>query len=102
MKMIHVHLIWKGFFGWLNPCFHPIPTGGFLQAQWQRVSGGDEKFTFAVRSSATAEDLPDASFAGQQETFLNVMGYEDHGRGVDGGMVGGRWVFFGGVWISCV
>ena len=61
------------------------------QAQWQRVSGGDEKFTFAVRSSATAEDLPDASFAGQQETFLNVMGYEDHGRGVDGGMVGGRW-----------
>eukprot|EP00434_Breviolum_minutum_P008310 symbB.v1.2.007331.t2/scaffold412.1/size211423/2 len=48
-----------------------------LKAQWQRVSGGDEKFTFAVRSSATAEDLPDASFAGQQETFLNVMGYED-------------------------
>eukprot|EP00438_Fugacium_kawagutii_P013710 Skav202233 [mRNA] locus=scaffold2988:159524:178392:+ [translate_table: standard] len=47
-----------------------------LEAQWQRVSGGDEKFTFAVRSSATAEDLPDASFAGQQETFLNVMGYE--------------------------
>lgn len=47
------------------------------QAQWQRVSGGDEKFTFAVRSSATAEDLPDASFAGQQETFLNVMGYKD-------------------------
>eukprot|EP00913_Durusdinium_trenchii_P024025 g22563.t1 len=42
-----------------------------LKAQWQRVSGGDEKFTFAVRSSATAEDLPDASFAGQQETFLN-------------------------------
>jgi len=48
-----------------------------LKAQWQRVSGGDEKFTFAVRSSATAEDLPDASFAGQQETYLNVMGYED-------------------------
>jgi hypothetical protein len=44
-----------------------------------------------VRSSATAEDLPDASFAGQQETFLNVMGYEDHDRwmdGWDGGMVG--------------
>jgi len=48
-----------------------------LKAQWLRVSGGDEKFTFAVRSSATAEDLPDASFAGQQETYLNVMGYED-------------------------
>jgi pyruvate,water dikinase len=44
-----------------------------LKAQWLRVSGGDDKFTFAVRSSATAEDLPDASFAGQQETYLNVM-----------------------------
>ncbi len=33
--------------------------------------------TFAVRSSATAEDLPDASFAGQQETFLNVHGIDD-------------------------
>ena len=31
----------------------------------------------AVRSSATAEDLPDASFAGQQETFLNVVGIDD-------------------------
>jgi len=33
--------------------------------------------SFAVRSSATAEDLPDASFAGQQETFLNVAGIDD-------------------------
>ncbi|HRP97965.1 MAG TPA: phosphoenolpyruvate synthase, partial [Rhodocyclaceae bacterium] len=33
--------------------------------------------SFAVRSSATAEDLPDASFAGQQETFLNIHGYEN-------------------------
>jgi pyruvate,water dikinase len=48
-----------------------------LKRQWERVSGGDEKFTFAIRSSATAEDLPDASFAGQQETYLNVMGYEE-------------------------
>jgi len=48
-----------------------------LKAQWQRVSGGSDTFTFAVRSSATAEDLPDASFAGQQETYLNVMGYDD-------------------------
>ncbi len=32
--------------------------------------------SFAVRSSATAEDMPDASFAGQQETFLNVKGYD--------------------------
>ncbi len=35
-----------------------------------------ENASFAVRSSATAEDMPDASFAGQQETFLNVKGYE--------------------------
>ena len=37
----------------------------------------DGKGSFAVRSSATAEDLPDASFAGQQETFLNVVGFDD-------------------------
>ena len=37
---------------------------------------GDEA-SFAVRSSATAEDMPDASFAGQQETFLNVKGYDN-------------------------
>jgi len=48
-----------------------------LKKQWERVSGGSDTFTFAVRSSATAEDLPDASFAGQQETYLNVMGYEE-------------------------
>ncbi len=36
-----------------------------------------EEVTWAVRSSATAEDLPDASFAGQQETFLNVSGIDD-------------------------
>ncbi|MEP2650612.1 MAG: phosphoenolpyruvate synthase [Paraglaciecola sp.] len=40
----------------------------------QGESGGDA--SFAVRSSATAEDMPDASFAGQQETFLNVKGYD--------------------------
>ena len=40
-----------------------------------KSSGAD--VTFAVRSSATAEDLPDASFAGQQETFLNVHGLEN-------------------------
>ena len=37
----------------------------------------DGKGSFAVRSSATAEDLPDASFAGQQESYLNVVGIED-------------------------
>ena len=38
---------------------------------------GHNDFSVAVRSSATAEDLPDASFAGQQETFLNVKGIDD-------------------------
>jgi len=38
---------------------------------------GSEELSWAVRSSATAEDLPDASFAGQQETFLNVRGIEN-------------------------
>jgi pyruvate,water dikinase len=41
------------------------------------LSEGNAAATFAVRSSATAEDLPDASFAGQQETFLNVHGIEE-------------------------
>ncbi len=41
------------------------------------LSAGNPQASFAVRSSATAEDLPDASFAGQQETFLNVVGIED-------------------------
>ena len=38
---------------------------------------GHDRFSVAVRSSATAEDLPDASFAGQQETFLNVTGVDN-------------------------
>src|SRR5688572_29279412 len=41
------------------------------------TAGASQDVTFAVRSSATAEDLPDASFAGQQETFLNVQGVEN-------------------------
>ncbi|MDD2711905.1 MAG: phosphoenolpyruvate synthase [Simplicispira sp.] len=41
------------------------------------LSAGNPQATFAVRSSATAEDLPDASFAGQQETFLNVHGIDE-------------------------
>jgi len=44
---------------------------------WQLLQSGDESIAVAVRSSATAEDLPDASFAGQQETFLNVSGLEN-------------------------
>jgi pyruvate, water dikinase len=44
---------------------------------YDRLSGeGEESLDVAVRSSATAEDLPDASFAGQQETYLNVQGHQ--------------------------
>jgi pyruvate,water dikinase len=43
--------------------------------QLERQSG--DKVSFAVRSSATAEDLPEASFAGQQETFLNISGADN-------------------------
>jgi pyruvate,water dikinase len=48
-----------------------------IRASFETLSSGNREATFAVRSSATAEDLPDASFAGQQETFLNVHGIED-------------------------
>jgi pyruvate,water dikinase len=44
-----------------------------IEPAWAEMSGGQD-ITVAVRSSATAEDLPDASFAGQQETFLNIRG----------------------------
>ncbi|MFM2323373.1 MAG: hypothetical protein RL244_252, partial [Pseudomonadota bacterium] len=44
--------------------------------EFAKLSAGNPSASFAVRSSATAEDLPDASFAGQQETFLNVVGIE--------------------------
>jgi len=45
--------------------------------EFATLSAGNAAATFAVRSSATAEDLPDASFAGQQETFLNVHGIDE-------------------------
>ena len=47
-----------------------------IRAAFATLSGGNDQASFAVRSSATAKDLPDASFAGQQETFLNVVGIE--------------------------
>ncbi len=56
----------------------PFPAD-FEQAvrdSFAALSAGNEQASFAVRSSATAEDLPDASFAGQQETFLNVVGID--------------------------
>ena len=46
-----------------------------IKSEWDTISTDDK--SFAVRSSATAEDLPDASFAGQQETFLNIKGFEN-------------------------
>ena len=46
-----------------------------IESAWQELSAGQD-IAVAVRSSATAEDLPDASFAGQQETFLNVRGLD--------------------------
>ena len=54
----------------------PDPVRTELTAAYRSLSEeyGDEATDVAVRSSATAEDLPDASFAGQQETFLNVVG----------------------------
>jgi pyruvate, water dikinase len=48
-----------------------------MRSAYAELSRDNPKATFAVRSSATAEDLPDASFAGQQETFLNVVGIDD-------------------------
>ena len=45
-----------------------------ISGAYEKLSAGSEPVDVAVRSSATAEDLPDASFAGQQETFLNIQG----------------------------
>jgi pyruvate,water dikinase len=48
-----------------------------IKAAYQVLNGNATTASYAVRSSATAEDLPDASFAGQQESFLNVHGIDD-------------------------
>lgn len=47
-----------------------------IRDAYTELADGQTDASFAVRSSATAEDMPDASFAGQQETFLNVQGIE--------------------------
>ncbi|AIW21888.1 phosphoenolpyruvate synthase [Vibrio coralliilyticus] len=47
-----------------------------IRNDYQELIEGNTELSVAVRSSATAEDLPDASFAGQQETFLNVKGID--------------------------
>jgi pyruvate,water dikinase len=58
---------------WILATALPRPLEEAVRAELQRMSQGRE-IAVAVRSSATAEDLPEASFAGQQETFLNVRG----------------------------
>ena len=55
----------------------PVDLEKAIREEFVRLQGNNPEASFAVRSSATAEDLPDASFAGQQETFLNVVGIED-------------------------
>ncbi|MDH0363634.1 phosphoenolpyruvate synthase [Comamonas aquatica] len=55
----------------------PADLEAAIRAAFITLQGGNDAASFAVRSSATAEDLPDASFAGQQETFLNVVGIDD-------------------------
>ena len=56
---------------------YPADLEKSIREAFATLSAGDAQASFAVRSSATAEDLPDASFAGQQETFLNVVGIEE-------------------------
>ncbi|MDX1677068.1 phosphoenolpyruvate synthase [Arsukibacterium sp.] len=56
--------------------FQPELEQAIREAYQQLHSDPAHDVSFAVRSSATAEDMPDASFAGQQETFLNVRGYD--------------------------
>jgi pyruvate,water dikinase len=62
--------------GWMLETPFPDRLQREVVEAWRKMGQGGE-FAVAVRSSATAEDLPEASFAGQQETFLNVRG-EQH------------------------
>jgi pyruvate,water dikinase len=57
--------------------FQPRLEEEIRESYQKLVSESSAEMSFAVRSSATAEDLPDASFAGQQETFLNVVGIDN-------------------------
>ena len=60
--------------GWIGSAPLPPDLERELRARYAEMAAGDPDCAVAVRSSATAEDLPDASFAGQQETLLNVRG----------------------------
>ena len=63
--------------GWVVASPLPARLEAEIRAHYaQLVEQGGEGISVAVRSSATAEDLPDASFAGQQETYLNVLGID--------------------------
>jgi pyruvate, water dikinase len=63
--------------GWIDRQAFPGDLEHAIRAEFERLLLDDPQASFAVRSSATAEDLPDASFAGQQETFLNVVGIDE-------------------------
>jgi len=60
---------------WVVQAPLPAPLEAQIREHYTRLAEGGQ-ISVAVRSSATAEDLPDASFAGQQETFLNVVGID--------------------------
>ena len=63
--------------GWVSAAQFPPDFDAAVRASFAALTADNPGVSFAVRSSATAEDLPDASFAGQQETFLNVHGIDD-------------------------
>ncbi len=62
---------------WIIDTPLPVDLEAQVRTAFDRLVATDTTATFAVRSSATAEDLPDASFAGQQETFLNAHGIDE-------------------------
>lgn len=61
---------------WIEDAPFPAQLEKEIREHYEWLKGDQEQISVAVRSSATAEDLPDASFAGQQETFLNVVGID--------------------------
>tara|TARA_R110002049_G_C9160146_1_gene560933 strand:- start:566 stop:2926 length:2361 start_codon:yes stop_codon:yes gene_type:complete len=61
---------------WVMDAPFPDALNKSLEGAFAQLQDGNVELSVAVRSSATAEDLPEASFAGQQETFLNVKGIE--------------------------
>ena len=61
---------------WVMDAPFPESLNKALESAFITLQNGNEYLAVAVRSSATAEDLPEASFAGQQETFLNVKGID--------------------------